>query len=112
VDINALVQIEVEVWKVFFFQVEIQSIKEYLVTTPRSGPSHINPVFVLNNDGLPDYETTTKSSYMKDVTPPPYNFVTTHPNEFGIDPRVPSAPPQYSSRRNSAATINPDVHIN
>jgi hypothetical protein len=75
-------------------------------------PSNTNPVFVLNNDDLPDYETTTKTPYMKDVTPPPYNFVTTHPNDFGIDSRIPSAPPQYSSRRTSVATIHPNDPIN
>jgi len=49
---------------------------------------------------------------MKDVTPPPYNFVATHPTDFGIDPRVPSAPPQYYSRRSSLATTNNDAPIN
>lgn len=38
---------------------------------------------------------------MKDTTPPPYTFVTTHPNDFGIESRIPSAPPQYHSRRSS-----------
>lgn len=50
----------------------------------------------MNNRDLPDYETV-----IKDATPPPYNFVTSHPTDFGIDTRVPSAPPQYRSRSNS-----------
>jgi hypothetical protein len=61
----------------------------------------------MNNGDLPDYETVTKDSRMKDMTPPPYNFVAAHPTDFGIDTRVPSAPPQYRSRYNSVATIGP-----
>jgi hypothetical protein len=49
---------------------------------------------------------------MKDLTPPPYNFVATHPNDFGIDPRIPSAPPQYNSRRSSLNITNPDSRNN
>lgn len=82
------------------------------MASPRSLPPNDNPVYVLNNDDLPDYETITKDSSRKDVTPPPYNFVATHPNDFGIDPRIPSAPPQYNSRRSSLATTNNDAPIN
>ncbi len=74
-------------------------------------PPNENPIFVLNNNDLPDYETIAKDSTMKDLTPPPYNFVATHPTDFGIEARVPSAPPQYSSRRNSSAIMDPDVRI-
>ncbi len=61
----------------------------------------------MNNRGLPDYETVVKDSRTKDLTPPPYNFVASHPTDFGIDTRVPSAPPQYRSRCNSIATVGP-----
>ena len=61
----------------------------------------------MNNRDLPDYETVIKDSRTKDITPPPYNFVTTHPSDFGIESRVPSAPPQYRSRSNSEAVIGP-----
>jgi hypothetical protein len=63
----------------------------------------------MNNDDLPDYETIIKESSMKDITPPPYNFVTAHPNDFNIEARVPSAPPQYYSRRSSLATPHTPV---
>ncbi len=56
----------------------------------------------MNNADLPDYE-----AIIKDTTPPPYNFVTTHPTDFGIEARVPSAPPQYRSRTNSVAVVGP-----
>ncbi len=61
----------------------------------------------MNNGDLPDYEAVVKDSRTKDMTPPPYNFVAAHPTDFGIDTRVPSAPPQYRSRYNSVATIGP-----
>lgn len=80
----------------------------FLVSSPRPATVNENPVFVVNNDDLPDYETISKEPRLKDPTPPPYNFVTTHPNEFGIESRVPSAPPVYSSRRNSSAIIDTD----
>jgi hypothetical protein len=70
-------------------------------------PPNNNPVYVMNNDDLPDYETIIKDSSMKEITPPPYNFVAAHPNDFGIGARIPSAPPQYNSRRSSLATTNP-----
>ncbi|CAF2153677.1 unnamed protein product [Rotaria magnacalcarata] len=73
--------------------------------------SNANSVHVINNDGLPDYETVTKDPPMKDLTPPPYNFVTLHPNDFGIELRVPSAPPRYYSRPNSAAVGDSSVPI-
>jgi hypothetical protein len=66
----------------------------------------------MDNDDLPDYETTIKDSSAKDITPPPYNFVATHPNDFGIDAPIPSAPPQYYSRRSSLATTHLDVPVN
>lgn len=81
-------------------------LKNYLVASPRATAVNENPAFVVNNDDLPDYATISKESVQKDPTPPPYNFVTTHPNDFGITSRVPSAPPLYSSRRNSAAIVN------
>jgi hypothetical protein len=59
----------------------------------------------VSNDDLPDYETITKDSRMKDVTPPPYNFVAAHPDDFGLETRVPSAPPHYRSRSSSIATV-------
>ena len=62
----------------------------------------MNHVYHINNDDLPDYETISKDSQRKEVTPPPYTFVTTHPTDFGLESRVPSAPPQYRSRANSA----------
>ena len=49
---------------------------------------------------------------MKDPTPPPYNFVTTHPNDFNIESRVPSAPPQYTSRRPSVVSTDPNTPNN
>ncbi len=110
VDINVLVDIELEVYFLLSFKLQFNQV--YLVSTPRSVPPNNNPVYVLNNDDLPDYETTIKDSSMKDLTPPPYNFVTTHPNDFGIDARVPSAPPQYNSRRSSLATNYLDAPIN
>jgi hypothetical protein len=64
-----------------------------------------NPVYIMNNRDLPDYETVAKDSRVKDVTPPPYNFVAAHPTDFGIEPRIPSAPPQYRSRSNSVAVV-------
>ncbi len=48
-----------------------------------------------------------KDSRRKDITPPPYNFVAAHPSDFGIETRVPSAPPQYRSRSNSTAVVGP-----
>lgn len=52
------------------------------------------------NGDLPDYESVIKES-----TPPPYNFVTSHPTDFHIDARIPSAPPQYRSRPNSSTAV-------
>jgi hypothetical protein len=66
-----------------------------------------NPTFIVNNGDLPDYETVIKDSRRKDITPPPYNFVAAHPIDFGIESRVPSAPPQYRSRNNSVAVVGP-----
>lgn len=65
-----------------------------------------NPVFVLNNDDLPDYETITKDTTMKDSTPPPYNFIA---NQF---PPIPTAPPQYSSQPGSMVSIRPPTAHN
>lgn len=78
-----------------------------LVGTPSRPSVHDNPIYVMNNRDLPDYETVIKDPPAKDVTPPPYNFVATHPNDFGIEGRVTSAPPQYRSRNNSVAVIEP-----
>lgn len=61
----------------------------------------------MNNGDLPDYDTVIKDTRPKEMTPPPYNFVTTHPADFGIEARVPSAPPQYRSRNSSVAVIEP-----
>jgi hypothetical protein len=67
-----------------------------------------NPVYNVNNDDLPDYEAISKHPRTKDITPPPYNFVAAHPNDFGItETRIPSAPPQYRSRCNSTVTVEP-----
>lgn len=68
---------------------------------------HDNPIYVMNNGDLPDYATVIKDPQPKEITPPPYNFVTTHPTDFGIEARVLSAPPQYRSRNNSVAVIEP-----
>jgi hypothetical protein len=67
----------------------------------------------LHNDDLPDYETINKDSRVKDVNLPTYNFVATHPTDFGIESQVPtpSAPPKYHSRRSSVATIAPDTDV-
>ncbi|CAF4848867.1 unnamed protein product [Rotaria socialis] len=73
-------------------------VRSSSATSPYAHSTH-----VINNDGLPDYETITKDLPMKDLTPPPYNFVASHPNDFGIEVGVPSAPPKYYSRPNSAA---------
>ena len=67
-----------------------------------------NPAYNSNNGDLPDYETICKDPRPKDPTPPPYNFVAAHPTDFGIEPRVPSAPPQYRSRSNSFFTLGPN----
>lgn len=78
-----------------------------LVGTPSRPSVHDNPMYVMNNGDLPDYNTVIKDTRPKDMTPPPYTFVTTHPNDFGIGERVTSAPPQYRSRNNSVAVIEP-----
>ncbi|CAF1119751.1 unnamed protein product [Rotaria sordida] len=72
------------------------------VNSSTSATLNNNPIHVMTNEGLPDYETIIKDSTMKEITPPPYNFVASHPNDFGIEARVPSAPPRYLSRPNSA----------
>ncbi|UJR31007.1 hypothetical protein I4U23_018518 [Adineta vaga] len=77
------------------------------ITSANSMSANANPVYNINNDDLPDYETISKDSRPKDITPPPYNFVTTHPGDFGLESRVPSAPPQYRSRTNSTTTVRP-----
>ncbi|CAF2639751.1 unnamed protein product [Rotaria sp. Silwood2] len=70
-----------------------------------------NPVYMMNNGDLPDYETISKDSLAKDTTPPPYNFVAAHPTDFGIETVIPSAPPQYRSRSNTEATIEPNAPV-
>ena len=95
-----------------FLSLRFSSKKIFLVISARPVPPQTNPVFVLHNDDLPDYETITKDTPVKDFTPPPYNFVATHPTDFGIDTRVPSAPPQYSSRRTSVSSSTRDVPTN
>ncbi|CAF0942160.1 unnamed protein product [Rotaria sp. Silwood1] len=79
----------------------------------RSCPTSVNnnPVYTINNDDLPDYETISKDSLGKDTTPPPYNFVAAHPTDFGIDTDAPSAPPQYRPRSSTVATIEPNAPI-
>ncbi|CAF1473807.1 unnamed protein product [Rotaria sp. Silwood1] len=79
----------------------------------RSCPTSVNnnPVYAINNDDLPDYETISKDSLGKDTTPPPYNFVAAHPTDFGIDTDAPSAPPQYRPRSSTVATIEPNAPI-
>jgi len=63
---------------------------------------------VLNNDDLPDYETITKDTPMKDATPPPYNFFSTPSH---ADSSAPTAPPQYSSRPGSTISLQrPTTH--
>ncbi|CAF1106672.1 unnamed protein product [Adineta steineri] len=79
------------------------------VSTPLSASTHNNPIYIVNNDDLPDYETIIKDAPVKDGIPPPYNFVTTHPTDFGIETRIPSAPPQYHSRRSSSAIIQSNI---
>ena len=64
----------------------------------------------MNND-LPDYETITKETRAKEMIPPSYNFVAAHPTDFGIDTPIPSAPPEYRSRRNSTSTIGPTTAV-
>ena len=76
------------------------------MNTANSTSVHDNPVYVLNNDGLPDYDASTKTPRAaKEATLPTYTFVAEHPDDFGLGTRVPSAPPQYQSRRTSVATI-------
>ncbi|CAF0773174.1 unnamed protein product [Adineta steineri] len=67
------------------------------------------PVYHINNDDLPDYETISKNPRPKDITPPPYNFVAAHPTDFGIEMSVLNAPPQYRSRCSSVATVVPPL---
>ena len=106
-DINVLVDIDPEVRLGLLSSfMHIAVFENHLVGSPQPTSVNENPAFVVNNDDLPDYETISKEPNQKDHTPPPYNFVTTHPNDFGITARVPSAPPLYSSRRNSSATVN------
>ncbi|UJR15643.1 hypothetical protein I4U23_002579 [Adineta vaga] len=94
-------------WKTCLCGHKCPCSNRHRVTTPTSAPTHTNPVYILDNDDLPDYDTIIKDTAVKDGIPPPYNFVTTHPNDFGIGPRVPSAPPQYHSRRSSLAAPQP-----
>ncbi|CAF1217811.1 unnamed protein product [Rotaria magnacalcarata] len=71
-----------------------------------------NPIFIVNNQDLPDYETVTKDTLAKDANPPSYNFVAAHPSDFDIEARVPSAPPQYSSQSNTAVvTTEPNASV-
>lgn len=60
---------------------------------------------------LPDYETVTKEPLEKDSKPPPYNFVTSHSNDFGLDINIPNAPPQYRSRSNTEVTATPNAPV-
>ncbi|CAF2811744.1 unnamed protein product [Rotaria sp. Silwood2] len=81
------------------------------VNSSISATANDNPTHVMNNDDLPDYETIVKDSSMKETTPPPYNFVASHPNDFGIEARIPSAPPRYYSRHNSVVTVHTNIPI-
>ena len=82
-----------------------------LVTPPGGASTHGNPVFVIGNDDLPDYDTITKDTWIKESTPPAYNFVTDHATDFGIEGRMASAPPQYRSRPSSAVSISAAVPV-
>lgn len=70
-----------------------------------------SPPTVMNNTDLPAYETISKAISTKDITPPPYTFVTAHPSDFGLEARVPSAPPQYRSRDHSAASVRSPARV-
>ena len=70
-----------------------------------------NPPTAMNNTDLPAYETISKAISTKDITPPPYTFVAAHPSDFGLEARVPSAPPQYRSRDHSAASVRSPVPV-
>jgi hypothetical protein len=95
---------------IYFFLFFKRNSIEYSVNSPDSTPPNNNPVYA-NNDDLPDYDTIVKDSAMKDPTPPPYTFVAAHPNDFGIEARITSAPPQYHSRRSSLATTDPATPV-
>jgi hypothetical protein len=71
--------------------------------------THENPVFVINNNDLPDYNTIIKDKSFKDTNPPTYQAVAANPTDFGIQVRVPSAPPQYDSRPVPLETS--DAHV-
>ena len=101
---NAHVEIDLEVRLFLFISF---SFTKKLVGTPSRPSVHDNPIYVMNNGDLPAYEAVIKAPRPKEMTPPPYNFVTTHPADFGIESRVPSAPPQYRSRNNSVAVVDP-----
>ncbi|CAF0814595.1 unnamed protein product [Adineta ricciae] len=98
-------------WKTCFCGHKCPCSHRSRVTTPTPSPTYVNPVYIVNNDDLPDYDTIIKDTSIKDGIPPPYTFVTTHPGDFGIEPRAPSAPPQYHSRRSSLSTSHPTAPV-
>jgi len=99
IHVLVIIVLEVSIFNCYFFVID----DKFSVTSANDTIAHDNPIVIMNNRDLPDYETIIKDSRVKDSTPPPYNFVTTHPTDFGIETRVPSAPPQYRSRSNSIA---------
>ena len=76
-------------------------------STSTAAATSADQIHVINNGDLPTYDASVKTQPVKDLTPPPYTFVTTHPNIFELEGRVTSAtaPPQYTSRCNSAVTV-------
>ncbi|CAF3391986.1 unnamed protein product [Rotaria socialis] len=81
-------------------------------TLSSQAPANNNPIFIVNNQDLPDYETVTKDTLTKDANPPSYNFVAAHPSDFDTEARVPSSPPQYRSRSNTAVvTTEPNASV-
>jgi hypothetical protein len=72
------------------------------VNHANTAATNANMAYEMNTSGLPNYDTVAKEVSSKETIPPPYNFVATHPTDFGLDDATPNAPPGYSSRPNSA----------
>lgn len=108
VALDVLVHIVLKVHFKTFYLFNVSLIFNLVESSNTTGANDY-PVHIINNEGLPDYETIVKDTTVKDLTPPPYNFVTSHPNDFGIEQAAPNAPPQYTSRPNSAAVNVPNI---
>ena len=85
--------------------------RQILVATPTPSPTNVNPVYIVNNDDLPDYDTIVKDTSIKDGIPPACALVRSRPGDFGIEPRAPNAPPQYHSRRSSLSASHPTAPV-